>query len=133
MMFRKIAGPIFIKSGGAGAEATYDLPESGGGRMVKVLQYWIEVESTSGDATDLAIDVEHGTRTGWLTTLKNGIVPYSAMPISAGKTLCGAVGAEDSNSEVIGEVIKPTLKIKASSGTATQTATVNVYEMRKPF
>jgi hypothetical protein len=133
MMCRKIAGPIFIKSGGAGAEARYELPESGGGRMVKVLSYWVEVESSSGGATDIAVDVEHGTRTGWLTTLKSGIVAYSGQNISAGKTLTGAVGAAAQNSEVIGEVIKPILKIKAHTGATDQTATVNIYEMRKPF
>jgi hypothetical protein len=103
-----------------------------GGWRIVVMEDADRLTESAANALLNAI-AEPGTRTGWLTTLKSGIVAYSGQNISAGKTLTGAVGAAAQNSEVIGEVIKPILKIKAHIGATDQTATVNIYEMRKPF
>lgn len=133
MLFRKIVGPMRISSASGGTEQTYNLPPSGGGSMVKTLQYFVKVTSTDPNV-EIGMNVQHGPQVGWATTLKDDIVAYPGSPVAEGDTLAGAIGAAASNSEVVGEIIMPVVKIKETGTPANQvSAMVEIFEMRKPF
>jgi len=78
------------------------------------------------------MDVAHGPDGEIFRALKDDIIAFtdvSSTPI----LLEGAIGSATSNSEVVGEYLRPSVKIRDSALTTAQFAIVEVWEMRKPF
>ena len=129
MMFRKIAGPFRIDSNDSTTPVSYRLKGTAGGRVARVVQYMIKVYTASPDA-EVGLVVEHGPDGEIYTPLASaiGAQPVTNLP----GLLVGAVGNTDSNSDVVGEWVLPTVTIQRSSGgMGPQFATVEVWELRK--
>ena len=135
MQFKRIFGPTRIDTRAAGARQIYRLKGQPGGRLVKTLQYMIKVYQT-GDATEtqVGLEVEQGPD-GEIYAPLFDVIPLAPVNATTQAVLMvNAVGAPDSNDQVIGEWILPVVKIeKTSGGTGEKWAVVEVFEMRKAF
>lgn len=129
MEFRKITGPLTISSGTDGSEKEYPLGVFGGGRLVKGVNYMVKVLAASSTTNvRIGLVLKHGPDGTCSVT--------HSTPISAGNpgTAFPALLSGDSDTtKMLGEVLMPILKIADSAITTQMTATVEVYEMRKPF
>lgn len=129
MEFRKIAGPLTISSGADGSEKEYPLGAFPGGRRVKVANYMVKVLAASS-TTNVRIGVvlKHGP---------DGTVSVThSTPISSGNpgaTFPALLSGDADSSKIIGEVLMPVVKIADSATTNPMSATVEVFEVRKPF
>ena len=126
MQFKKIYGPARIDSQSNGAEQTVKLSPTPGGRMVKNVQYMCKVLASSGANVRISIELWHSPD-GGLSRLHSA--PISGADPSADPLL---VGDSDPN-KMIGEFLMAVIKIKDSANTTAQWASIELFEMRKPF
>lgn len=127
MMHRKIAGPLRIQSNGS-TELSYVLDAASGGCLVKTLTYSVKVIQASPNVT-IGMSVSYGPD-GDLFGPEQEVFAQTA-PSEVPGLLGGATGAVDSNSQVVGQYIRPTIKCGVSSGTADEWALVEIWETRK--
>lgn len=125
----KIAGPITVNTGTSGAEKDYGLGVFGGGSAVKNANYIVKVLQASATSNmRLSLVIKHSA---------DGIVPAShSTPINSadpGSTFPFALSGDLDSTKVVNEYLHPTLLIKDNTTTTAMWATVEVYEMRKPF
>lgn len=129
MVFRRIFGPAFIESGPLGEEAIIKLDPTPGGRACKVVNYQVKFIQTGGDsALRFELELRHGPD-GTISTLHSTPIQYSSLgPVPELKS------GDADQTKIIGEYLHPVIKIKANAGsTVKQTATIEVFELRKPF
>jgi hypothetical protein len=123
MQFKKIAGPIQIFAGAAGAAVPFPLQPTGGGRSCKVVQYMVKVVATTGAPT-LNFVIDHGP--DGIAHLQHTAGPGAAAPPAS------RLYQFDSNAAVmLCEYLHPIPWVGGAA--ATDSMTVEVYEMRKPF
>jgi hypothetical protein len=132
VLFKKIAGPLRIDSLDTGGEDIYELSPSAGGRLCKTLQYMVKVIKASATTTRVAMDVEHGPDGDTYCTLLNDVVPYTTIDTMP-KVIEGHVGQDGDPTLVVGEWIRPKVKIKEATTSGPVWALIEVYEMRKAF
>ncbi len=121
-----------IDSQSNGQEKAYRLKANSRGRMVRSALYQVKVYQSSGGNAQVGLDTLHGPDGEIYVTLKQDTVPYTGVGTTP-TLLSGAVGAADSNAEVIGEWLLASLKIKDSAAAQPQWAIVEVFETWKPF
>lgn len=126
MQFKKIYGPARIDSHGNGAEQTIKLSPTPGGRMVKNVQYMCKVLASSGPNVRITVELWHSPD-GALARLHSVII--NAADPSTEPLLVG----DSDPTKMIGEFLMAVIKIKDSANTTAQWASVELFEMRKPF
>ena len=134
MMFRKIAGPMRIEDE-AGSIQSYRLDPSRGGAMCKTLQYMVKVIKSSPTNISIGVEVEHGPDGDVWTELDQNLISMTPVDASSNAALLeGHVGEDDgSATKVVGEWIRPTIRIQRTGGSGSVWALVEIFEMRKPF
>lgn len=128
MQLKKIAGPIRLDSLASGAEASFRLKPQPGGRMVKNAHYSIKILFCN-DVTNtrISLDLEHGPD-GTVSALHSTPISTASSAAAFPNLIAGDAGAG-----VINEYLHIVLRIKHNTAAAPVAATVEVYEMRKPF
>ncbi len=127
MVLRRVFGPTRIDCAGS-AYVVYQIPGRRGGLTAKVAQYSIVTLGSSGSAVNLTLDLEHGPN-------GQAYVLHST-PISNGApgTAYPALLVGDANTSIIlGDWLRPVVKIRDGSANQPQWAFIEVYEMLKPF
>jgi hypothetical protein len=122
-MFKKIASAIQVFAGAGGAAANFPLQPGPGGRGCKVVQYMVRVLSTTG-APLLTLQIDDGPD-GLAHMLHTAGPAAAAPPASRLYRFDSAAGI------ILCDYLHPILIV--SGGAATDSVTVDVYEMRKPF
>ena len=129
MEFRKLVGPLTITSTSDGQEKEYPLGAWGRGRMVKGVNYMVKVLAASSTTNvRIGLVLRHGPD-GTVSVIHSS-------PISSGNpgaTFPALLSGDADSTKMIGESLMPVLKIADSASTNEMSATVEVYEMRKPF
>lgn len=124
MQFKKIAAQYRVEcaAGGSGVAA---LPVTSGGRLVKSLNYMIEILATSTTSAKIALALYHGPN-GQVSVLHS--TPITTTTLATGVLL---LSGDASSSAVIGEYLHPIVTV-SGSGNA-EWVLFNLYELRKPF
>lgn len=124
MQFKKIAAQYRVECA-AGATGSATLPVTSGGRLVKSLNYMIEILATSSTSAKIALTLNHGP-TGQVSVLHS--TPINTTTLSSGTLL---LSGDANSSTVIGEYLHPIVTV-SGTGNA-EWVLFNLYEMRKPF
>lgn len=123
MTFKRIFGPARV-DGSSGGGTDYTLPPSAGGSQCKTVQYMLKVVQTDdGVNCLLSVKLNHGPDG---TVTKNHSTPIASTAAGTAPNLL--VGDADT-SKIIGEYLHPILNVVGAG----HWATVEVFEMRKPF
>jgi hypothetical protein len=122
-----------IDSASNGSELTYELDAAPGGRACKVVLYSLKVIQSSGNVVRLSIDLQTGPDGDVFGPIRAILTDWQS-----GTTMPtvneGASGTPDTDaSDVLGEWLRVSLKIKDAQTTAAQWAMVELWETRKPF
>lgn len=127
MVLRSLFGPTRIDCAG-NTYVPYPIRGRRGGLAAKVAQYSIVTLGSSGPAVTLTLELEHGPN-------GQAYVQHS-IPINnvAPGTTYPALLVGDANPSIIlGDWLRPIVKIKDGTGNQPQWAFIEVYEMLKPF
>ena len=94
--------------------------------MAKNVQYMCKVGASSGANVRITVELWHGP---------DGLVSVlHSTPINAGDpTSSGLLVGDADSTKVLGEFLLVVVKIKDSALTTAQWASIELFEMRKPF
>ena len=122
-----------IDTSATGGELRYELDPKPGGRACKIVLYSLKVVQSSGDNVRLGIDLQTGPDGDVYGANRQVIVDFN--PGTLVPSLAeGASGTPDTDAtDVLGEWLRPTLKIRDGVASAAQWAHIELWETRKPF
>lgn len=125
MLFRMIAKNLTLRTGDSGGEMVYLLDPHAGGHTAKNALYSVVVKQKSAMDLVLKADLTHGPDGRHFEAQNTNMINQT---LAAGVDL---VSGQSDSATVLNEWLRLELKISAPS--TVQFATVDVYEMLKPF